>query len=176
MNKIKIGDQLAIQCYKHNGSVHQAWDEAVLLEEHKEYLVFGNNKTMVTEASGDKWKTREPAIMYFFKHEWFNIIVQLKKTGITYYCNIATPFIIEGTIKYIDYDLDLRIFPTGEFKILDKLEYEYHKRQMHYGPILDTVIHSGLDRLITLYRNKSIIFDKQKNLQFYEIYKKLTQK
>lgn len=176
MNRIKIGDRLCIQCYKHNGRVHRAWDEAVLLEENEKYFVFGNNKTIVTEMSGGKWKTREPAIMYFFKEEWFNIIVQLKKEGITYYCNIATPFIIEeGTIKYIDYDLDLRIFPTGEFKILDKLEYEYHKKEMHYGEDLDIVIHNGLDTLITEYKKKNPVFDKQKNLKYYELYQKLTE-
>ena len=92
-------------------------------------MVFGNDKTTVIEADGCSWKTKEPAIMYFFKNEWFNIIAQLKKDGIYYYCNIATPYIIEdNTIKYIDYDLDLRIFPSGEYKILDKLEYNYHKK------------------------------------------------
>ena len=60
--------------------------------------------------------------------------MQLKKDGIFYYCNIATPYIIEEkTIKYIDYDLDLRVFPSGEYKILDRMEYKYHKKIMHYS-------------------------------------------
>ena len=100
---IKIGDKLQIQCYKHNGNVHRSWDEAILLDEKKDYMVFGNNKTNVTKAEGVTWKTKEPAIMYFFKDKWYNIIAQLKKDGIYYYCNIASPFIIEdNTIKYID--------------------------------------------------------------------------
>ena len=41
---------------------------------------------------------------------------------------MASPFIIEeNTIKYIDYDLDLRVFPDGSFKVLDRGEYKYHK-------------------------------------------------
>ena len=120
MKRRCIGDKLQIQCYKHNKEVHRAWDEAVLLKEEKDYMVFGNDKTTVIEADGCSWKTKEPAIMYFFKNEWFNIIAQLKKDGIYYYCNIATPYIIEdNTIKYIDYDLDLRIFPSGEYKIVE---------------------------------------------------------
>ena len=43
MDKLCIGDQLQIQCYKHNGKVHRAWNEAVLLDEKKDYMVFGNN-------------------------------------------------------------------------------------------------------------------------------------
>ena len=108
MRQLHIGQNYQIQCYKHNHKVHRAWDEAVLLDIQKDYLVFGNQKTEVTEAEGSVWKTKEPAIIYFFKDYWFNIIAQLKKDGVYYYCNIATPYIIEdGTIKYIDYDLDL---------------------------------------------------------------------
>ena len=48
MKNMCVGDKLQIQCYKHNGNVHRAWDEAILLDEQKDYIVFGNNKTIVT--------------------------------------------------------------------------------------------------------------------------------
>lgn len=174
MSKIKIGDKLQIQCYKHNGKIHRSWDEAVLLATKKEYMVFGNEKTLVTETEGNTWHTKEPAIMYFFKDKWYNIIVQLKKTGITSYCNIATPFIIEeGTIKYIDYDLDLRVFPNGSFKILDRKEYKYHKKKMHYSNQLHQVITDSLSELITDYQNGLECFDKYKNIEYEKKYQKL---
>ena len=174
MKNICIGDNFQIQCYKHNGNIHRAWSEAVVLDIKKDYIVFGNKKTLVTEAEGVTWKTKEPAIMYFFRNKWFNVISQLKKDGIYYYCNIATPYIIEeGTIKYIDYDLDLRIFPTGDYKILDKLEYKYHKKIMNYSDDLDTAIKNGLDELIKLYKSKSIIFNEEMNKKYYEEYEKI---
>ena len=135
---------------------------------------FSCDKTIVIESSGNTWKTKEPAIMYFFKDKWFNVIAQLKKDGIYFYCNIATPYIIEDQmIKYIDYDLDLRIFPSGDFKILDCLEYNYHKRVMYYSEDLDKVIRLSLDELISLYKNKSQIFEKENILKYYEQYIKL---
>lgn len=174
MKRFRIGENYQIQCYKHNGKIHRAWSEAVLLDIQKDYLVFGNEKTQVTEAEGSVWKTKEPAIMYFFKDCWFNIIAQLKKDGIYYYCNIATPYIIEdGTIKYIDYDLDLRIFPTGEYKILDKLEYKYHKKIMNYSEELDLVINSAMEELIKIYNSKRGMFDQIKNMKYYDKYKKM---
>lgn len=174
MKKLCIGDKLQIQCYKHNGKIHRAWDEAVLLDEKKEYLVFGNMKTLVTEAEGNTWRTKEPAIMYFFKNKWFNIICQLKKDGIYYYCNIATPFIIEeNTIKYIDYDLDLRIFPNNEYKILDKMEYKYHKKIMNYSDNLDKVIKNGLEELIKEYKNNACYFNKNLNEKYCSKYMNL---
>ena len=172
MEKIYIGDKLQIQCYKHDGKIHRAWDEAVVLDIHKDYMVFGNNRTTVTEALGNTWKTKEPAIMYFFKDEWFNIIVQFKKDGIYYYCNIATPFILEEkTIKYIDYDLDLRVFPNGSYKVLDRMEYKYHKKIMNYSDELDQVINYALDDLIKKYRNHFFTFEAEKNQNYLEQYK-----
>lgn len=174
MNNLQVGQKLQIQCYKHDGKPHRSWDEAVVLDIKKNYMVFGNDHTLVTESHGNTWRTKEPAIMYFFKDKWYNIIVQLKKTGVTYYCNIATPFIIEDdTIKYIDYDLDLRIFPTGSFKILDKGEYSYHKRKMNYSKELDIVIKRSLSELIVDYQNHIPMFDLHKNLSYGEKYKKL---
>lgn len=67
MKRFRIGENYQIQCYKHNGKIHRAWNEAVLLDIQKDYLVFGNEKTQVTEAEGSVWKTKEPAIMYFLK-------------------------------------------------------------------------------------------------------------
>ena len=177
MGKIKIGDKYQIQCYKHNGRIHRAWDEAIVLDVKEDYIVFGNNRTQVIESSGNYWRTKEPAVMYFFKNKWFNIIAQMKKDGIYYYCNIASPYVIEEkTIKYIDYDLDLRIFPSGEYKILDRLEYKYHKKIMNYPSDLDYVINKALDSLIECYVEGSKYFINYKNLEYSKFYEELVSK
>lgn len=174
MRNICIGDKYQIQCYKHNGKIHRAWDEAIVLDIKKNYIVFGNSKTTVTESAGTWWKTKEPAIMYFFKDRWYNIIAQMKKDGIYYYCNIATPCILEeGTIKYIDYDLDLRVFPSGEYKVLDRLEYDYHKKLMGYSDDLDKVINGALEDLIRELEEKNIVFNSKMNQEYCNLYLQL---
>lgn len=171
MNKICIGDNFQIQCYKHNGKIERSSDEAIVLEVGKDYIVLGNKGTLIKKADGSFWKTREPAVLYFFKNKWFNIIAQLKKSGITYYCNIATPYIIEdNTIKYIDYDLDLRIYSNGSYKILDKREYNYHKRIMKYSDQLNIAIKNGMDELIKFYESNSRVFDSSENIKYYNEY------
>ena len=159
MNKLKVGEKLKIHKYKHNGEIDRCWEEATFLSEDENYMIFANYKTLVIEKNGRMWKTKEPAIMYFSKKNWFNIIAQIKKNGIYYYCNIASPFIIEDkVIKYIDYDLDLRVFPTGAFKVLDRGEYKYHKKIMNYSKKLDYIIRSELTKLIEIARNKAYPF------------------
>ncbi len=177
MEKLETGAKLIIHSYKHNGCIHRAWDEAIFIEETDDYFVFGNDKTKVTESDGRKWRTKEPAIMYFFKNSWFNIIGQLKKTGIYYYCNIASPLIIEdGAVKYIDYDLDLRVFPDGSYKVLDKGEYKYHKTKMNYPEELDKILNSELKKLIEMNKNKADVFDHDTLIAYHERYDELKNK
>lgn len=173
MKKYKPGDILKIHKYKHNGMLHRCWEEATFLEETDEYMIFANYKSLVIESDGRTWQTKEPAIMYFSKKNWYNIIGQLKPTGIYYYCNIASPFIIEeDTIKYIDYDLDLRIFPDGSFKILDRGEYNYHKKKMHYSKDLDMILKHELTDLINKTREKQYPFKKEIIEEYYNEYLK----
>lgn len=173
MEKLKIGWKYQIHSYKHDGSIHRSWDEAVLLEINDEYLVFGNNRTLVQESDGRTWKTKEPAVLFFYKDRWFNVIGQKKTDGIYYYCNIASPYIIEdNTIKYIDYDLDLRVFKDGTYKVLDKSEYKFHKEKMNYSDEIDRIIKSELNELIIMVKDKKGAFNREKIVKYYEKYEK----
>lgn len=177
MNKIKIGDKLEIHCYKHNGKIHRTWDEAVVLDITEDYLVCGNNQTKVTENDGRTHRTKEPAIIFFYKNSWFNVIAQFKEFGLFYYCNIASPYLLDGKIiKYIDYDLDLRVFPDGGFRVLDKNEYKYHKRIMNYSEDLDLVINKELDKLIEMKNKNEGPFDFDIINGYYNKYIKLKNK
>ncbi len=177
MEEYIIGKKYQIHSYKHDGSIHRSWDEAILLEKENEYLVFGNDKTLVQESDGRTWRTKEPAILFFYKKRWFNIIGQFKTDGIYYYCNIASPFIIEdNTIKYIDYDLDLRVFIDGSYKILDKSEYKFHKEKMNYTKEIDQILNKELKNLITIAKEKKGPFDKEYISEIKEKYENMKKK
>ncbi len=162
---------LKIHCYKHNGKIHRIWENAEILDEGKDYLVCGNFKTTVIEHDGRSYKTKEPAIIFFYKNNWFNIIAQFKEYGLFYYCNIASPYVIdEETIKYIDYDLDLRVFPDGGYRVLDKNEYKYHKKIMNYSDDLDIILNKELEKLINMKNNNEGPFDKKVIDKYFKDY------
>lgn len=174
MNELKVGDKLKIFCYKHDGTLEHTSEEAVVLENTAEYLVCGNGRTKITEKDGRSHMTNEPAVLFFYKDHWFNIIGQLKKFGLFYYCNIASPYIIDGkSIKYIDYDLDLRVFPDGGFKILDRNEYNYHKKVMKYPEEIDKIVKSELSQLIEKKRKNEGPFANGVVEKYYDIYEKI---
>lgn len=177
MDDIKIGDNFQMHCYKHDSTICRTGSEAILLDIKEDYMVFGNNKSLIIKSDGKIRRTREPAILYFFKDKWFNVIAQIKDEGISYYCNIASPYIIEdGTIKYIDYDLDLKIYTDGKYKILDKMEYKYHKKLMNYPETIDRIVNESLEELIKLYENGYFLFDSELNMQYLNEYNKLSNK
>ena len=172
---MKVGDKLTIHCYKHNGKIDRISGEAIVLDETDEYLVCANNRVKLIENDGRSHRTKEIAILFFYKKEWYNILAQLKKYGLFYYCNIASPYIIDGNIiKYIDYDLDLRIFPDGNFKVLDKNEYRYHKITMRYSNEIDVIVQDSLNKLIDNKNNNAFPFKKEVIEHYYKIYKDIT--
>ena len=146
----------------------------MILDVFDDYIVCGNNMVTVTETDGRSYKTKELAIIFFYKHSWFNVIAQLKKYGLFYYCNIATPYAIDGNvIKYIDYDLDLRVFPDGGYKILDNNEYNFHKKIMNYPAEIDIIVKKELNKLIDMKKNNAGPFNRDVIEKYHNKYNEL---
>ncbi len=170
----KMGDNFKLHCYKHNGHINSICEKSTVIEETEDYLVCGNYKTMLIEEDGRGHRTKEPAIIIYYKHHWFNIMAQFKEFGLFYYCNIASPYLWDdGVLKYIDYDLDLRVFPDGGYRILDKNEYKYHKKIMHYSKDLEFVINKELEKLIQMKQENVGPFNREILNEYLEKYKKI---
>ncbi|WP_223703456.1 nucleoside tri-diphosphate phosphatase [Sutcliffiella deserti] len=149
------GESIQIHSYKHNGLIHRVWDETTVLKGTQNLVIGGNDKTIVTESDGRTWVTREPAICYFHSRHWFNIIGMIREDGVYYYCNISSPFIADDeAVKYIDYDLDIKVFPDMTFILLDEDEYEKHRNEMNYPDVIDKILHSNVDTLISWIRQR----------------------
>lgn len=150
-----------IQSFKHNEQVHRIWRHTKIVEANDDFIVTAHRKSRVYEQSGRAWYTKEPAVCYFYKDKWFNVIVMFKKTGINYYCNIASPYLYDGeAIKYIDYDLDVKLFPDGTYTILDRNEFEHNSTEMNYPEELKDVLEKTLEELVEMIENKENPFNE----------------
>lgn len=144
----KEGQQLRIISYKHNGKIHRVWSETTVLKGTSHVIIGGNNHTLVTESDGRTWVTREPAIVYFHSEYWFNIICMFRNDGVHYYCNLSSPFVCDNEgLKYIDYDLDIKVHPNGKYYLLDEDEYKIHSKQMNYPPEIGDILQRNVDIL-----------------------------
>ena len=50
-------------------------------------------------------------------------------------------------LKYIDYDLDIKVYPNGKYHLLDEDEYEQHMNQMNYPHDIDIILRRNVDIL-----------------------------
>src|SRR5699024_9630743 len=104
--------------------------------------------TEVLESDGRTWMTREPAILYFSANHWFNVIGMLRKGGIYYYCNMSSPFVYDAeALKYIDYDLDFKVYPDFTYELLDEDEDAEHKNKITHPAVIDRIMHEQMDIL-----------------------------
>jgi len=167
----KAYQDIQIQSYKHDGSLHRIWEKATVLEATDDYIIVANKRTKVIESNGRFWHTREPSVSWFYKHNWFNIIGILKKDCIHFYCNIASPYTIdEEALKYIDYDLDIKVIEDFSFNILDRNEYNKHKERMDYPDDLKVILEKELKILRKMIENRQKPFDKKLIKEWYAKY------
>lgn len=171
---IKIGDWIHVQSYKHDHSLHRTWDTAMVVDINDDYIVIVSNCTKVIESDGRRWYTREPAVSIFFFNEWYNLIGMMKEKAIMYYCNIASPSLLDfDCIKYIDYDLDLKLMPDKNIIQLDMNEYEYHRKKYGYSKDLDIIIKHSNDKCIARMKKGKFPFDDEIIKKYYEKFKNL---
>lgn len=138
---------IIIQAYKHNGELHREWSHGYVIEDNDDYFVVVSIRASVVESDGRKWHTKEPAIFILSKKEWFNVIAMFKEDNISYYVNIASPTIYDKCfLKYIDYDLDVKLYGDGTTRLLDVSEYHKHAEEQRYSDDIRDILKKSVDK------------------------------
>ena len=168
----KINQDIQIQSYKHDESLHRIWEKATVLHSDDELTIVANKRTKVIESNGCFWHTREPSVTWFYKKNWFNIIGIIKRDGIAYYCNIASPYLIDDeALKYIDYDLDVKVLSDLSYTTLDRNEYNKHQERMGYSDELKVILEKELLDLISMIQKEEGPFKENVVMGWYSKYK-----
>ena len=166
----RYGRWIRVQAYKHDGSLHRQWSPAYLVEENDDFWVVVSRASLVTEAEGRRWITREKAVFFLFKKRWMNVIAMFKeKRGICYYVNIASPTIYDdGFLKYIDYDLDVKLYPDGVERTLDEKEFIRHSLEYGYSPELIQIIRNEAMKVRAMMENRKFPFQDETVIGYYD--------
>ena len=177
MRNPQEGEYIAVKSYKHDGSLHRTWHDCMGRKTSDQSIIACNDHTLVSESDGRRWVTREPALLYFHKKYWFNIVTMIRQKGTSYYCNLASPYIMDKDgLKYIDYDLDIKVFPNGDKKLLDVDEYLDHGRKMAYPYDIDYIVTCHLYELNRWIEEGKGPFSKAYVDLWYERYCQLSQR
>ncbi|GAB7389328.1 DUF402 domain-containing protein [Bacillaceae bacterium] len=167
----KPGSSIRIESYKHDRSFHRSWDKTTVVHVSDSVLIGGNDNVLVTESDGREWRTREPALCTFGRGQWFNTIAMIREDGTYYYCNIGSPFTLKkGVLTYIDYDLDIKVFPDLTYTLLDEEEFAENCRSMKYPKRIVRKIKEGVNELIAWIEGKKGPFQPGFVNRWYERY------
>ena len=101
----------------------------------------------------------------------------IRQKGVSYYCNLASPYVIDDeALKYIDYDLDIKVFPDGEKRLLDVDEYELHRKIMNYPSDIDHILKENVKILVEWINEGKGPFSPEYVELWYERYNQLSHK
>ncbi|MDO5330466.1 MAG: DUF402 domain-containing protein [Bacillota bacterium] len=169
INDPRFNNWLQVQAYKHDGKIHRIWSPAFLVADTDEYWALASRMSAVAEADGRRWATKENAVFILFKKEWMNVIAMFKEgQGICYYVNIASPTILDkGYLKYIDYDLDVKLYPDLIEKTLDEKEFVYNSKLYGYDEKLIKIIENEKDEVLKMMDEKKFPFIDSKIRELY---------
>ncbi|MCK5731624.1 MAG: DUF402 domain-containing protein [Tenericutes bacterium] len=163
-----LGKSIILHSYKHDQTLHRVWKSETFLEENDEYIIVANNRTKVIESNGRFWYTREPSVSVFFKKHWYNVICIYKKTGLCFYCNLSSPILQDDeALKYIDYDLDIKVDENYNYNLLDLNEYNRHKEIMNYPEDIKKILLLEMEDLKHRIETRAFPFDKVRINKLY---------
>jgi protein associated with RNAse G/E len=165
------GTIIRIESYKHDHTLHRSWDKTTIIHTSDAVVIGGNDRVKVTESDGREWRTREPAICTFGRGQWFNTIAMIREDGIHYYCNIGSPFSLKNNLlSYVDYDLDVKVFPDLSYTVLDEEEFLLHSQQMKYPESVVHRVKSALQEVIDWIEHRRGPFQNGFVQRWYERY------
>ena len=162
------GQIISVHSYKHDKSLHRVWERAEVMLEDDEKIIIANKRTKVIESNGRFWYSKEPSVTYFYKNQMFNIIGIIKGDEVNYYCNISSPVLIDDeAMKYIDYDLDLKVDSNFKYTVLDKNEFKRHRLHMNYSDKLVKILINELEILEKMVTDREEPFNKKCIFDWY---------
>jgi hypothetical protein len=171
---MNIGDKVVLQSYKHDHTLHRVWKTEVILEDNDQMIIVANRRTRVVEDNGRFWYTKEPSVSFFYKHHWFNVIGIIKKNELCFYCNIASPILYDDeALKYIDYDLDIKVSNNFSYNILDVNEYGRNQKKMNYPENIKNIINLEMEVLRDKIENREQPFQHEYVLELYNKFLKI---
>ena len=80
----------------------------------------------------------------------------------------------KGFIKYIDYDLDIKLYGDGTTKLLDVSEYRKHAEEQNYPDDIKDILSKSVEKIYQLIKEKKFPFSDGNIQNYYDQFIKET--
>ncbi|MDJ1648213.1 DUF402 domain-containing protein [Mycoplasma phocimorsus] len=155
-----LHEYINVQAYKHDGTLYRQWNNLKVIYENSKYIILFPKKAKVSEINNKIWSFNNCGFWFFPKKELYNCLLTIRPDGNYFYFNMASKYIFEdNTIKYIDYDLDIKIYPKDTLRIVDREEFTKNKLKYKYPNKLVKSLYKVIEKIIGYYYNDLEMFD-----------------
>lgn len=112
---------------------------------------------------GGPWTCPYDVRNHYWTDRWYNVM-RFEQPGAglrEWYCNVSTPVEFDGEhLRWIDLDLDVRVWPNGRLAVCDEDEFLDHSEIMAYPPDIANA-RRAVDELLSLAERRAFPFDSQ---------------
>ncbi|MCS4536961.1 MULTISPECIES: DUF402 domain-containing protein [unclassified Mycoplasma] len=168
-----LGAIVNVQAYKYDGTLYRQWNGAKVIRNTEDHFVLFLYRTKVGEKYKNSWVYNVPVIWFLPKKENYNALVMLEKNSNYIYVNLASkPIYEDNTIKFIDFDLDIKCYPRRELLVVDREEFKQNAIDFNYPDSLKKLIYAGLEQAIEKKNEKKYFFNPKLIHYYVDIIKK----
>ncbi|WP_029513141.1 DUF402 domain-containing protein [Mycoplasmopsis primatum] len=155
------GSIINIQAYKYDGTLYRQWNGVKVLRNTAKHYVLLIHKTKVSEQLEHNWVYRDYVLWFMPKYSMFNALILLKPSRQNYsYINVAShPIYEDNTIKFIDFDLDIKAYPATDVSIVDSDEFKQNSKLYNYPQILKKMIVDATQEVVNKYEKQEYFFN-----------------
>lgn len=159
---INAGGQLNVHVLKYDGAEHRHWKARMAQRQGSLLILDAEFEFDVEHESLGSIKRATRTVEYYWFDRWYNVFKFLNDAGDTrlYYCNInMPPTIANGTLSYIDLDIDILVQPDLSYQILDLEEFEMNADRFSYSSEVKSKAHAAVDEVISMIEARQFPFD-----------------
>ncbi len=151
-----------INSRKFNGKIHRSWNARLIEQRSSLLILVGEFEEEVSHSFLGVIGRGTLSYEFYWLDRWYNVFRFHEPDGSlrNFYCNVNMPPQFEnGTLDYIDLDIDILVWKDFSHQILDVEEFEENAKCFSYSEELREQVWASLSELSSLIENRTFPFD-----------------
>jgi protein associated with RNAse G/E len=157
-----VSKSIQVRVIKYDGTEHRRWNACLSRRQDSLLVLDAEFEFDVQHQLIGDIQRGTRTIEYYWLDRWYNVFRFLNQDGRTrlFYCNVnMPPAFAEGTLSYVDLDIDILVQPDLSYQVLDLDEFEKHAELFGYDDETRRQAHSAVADLIAMIEMRQFPFD-----------------
>lgn len=153
---------VVVNSRKYDGEIRRTWTCELVEKDDGLIILEGVFERDVSHPQLGNIERGTRSVEYFWPNRWYNIFKFHTPQGDlrNWYCNVnMPPSFINGTLDYVDLDIDIVVWPDMSFAILDRDEFEENARTFTYPLEISQNVEKAIAELLSMIETRSFPFD-----------------